>query len=856
MSSRKLAAVEAAVSGLAPASRLILLGGRLPTLQAARDRRGKDRAGSGIGRLGSFEGVIMSRKAAERRNGEGFVEAHLWVCTRGRPYKPRFAAERAVVLVSGGGAGYGGADTPVAAAANGIVARRAASSAAAASASSSTHPLAALIDAVPRADALFRDTGCEALFVVDYSPLARDLPSELASTFPGKVAKPVGRVMQKLNPRNAVFAASGADAAVLFKAMRLTGDDGAAAVVVAKPGDIPRAGVPREPVTEKTAMIAGEDEGELAEALPNREYVHPWESDAGAQPEMTQSARSSLLDDAVALVYGSAAAADGDNDVSWMGDDAPVFYSRVTFEHDRVSKQIEQKVTALRAEDVRALAEEAMRAKEAKRAAGTRDDEKEEEKKEEEEVEKEVEKEEEEEEPARSRSIPAGSTDISSNAEVRDAAADGPGPIIYVARRPFHPTRLAAALRVHLGAASTELDPLEGLPGDGGGGEVAAATAAASRAAAAAAAVAARAERAFGGSSDPAVAAAAAALASSAAAAAAAAAAATAAARLLSSAETSKPAATSPSSGPFRGVTRSAGVVWLASRPAQSGVWTTDEETGRAAVSCHGDWTNWTPDRGGGDVVGGFRIDRDELARWVGDARQELVFEGDATMDPERLRAALDACLLTESEMGGSDTNSGGADMDDIFCFSPWPERDAHLASLGVHAGGRGSRAISMAAAKKGMWSGLWKTCEPCVTEGEHANAQTRSGESERRRWTRVGGESGSEKTVKKVTGAAALGFGGPDGVRVPEAFVAPPRGVDVRQFPDGKGHFWPKMPCLECGSPWWLGDDWDATCANCGGDAESYDNDQRPHREYRRRFERFRRLVDDLVANRGSVGG
>ena len=201
--------------------------------------------------------------------------------------------------------------------------------------------------------------------------------------------------------------------------------------------------------------------------------------------------------------------------MSWMGDDAPVFYSRVTFEHDRVSKQIEQKVTALRAEDVRALAEEATRAKEAKRAAGTRDDEKEEEKKEEEE-EKEVEKEEEEEEeePARSRSIPAGSTDISSNATVRDAADDGPGPIIYVARRPFHPTRLAAALRVHLGAASTELDPLEGLPGDGGGGEVAAATAAASRAAAAAAAVAARAERAFGGSSDPAVAAAAAALAS------------------------------------------------------------------------------------------------------------------------------------------------------------------------------------------------------------------------------------------------------------------------------------------------------------------------------------------------------
>ena len=175
----------------------------------------------------------------------------------------------------------------------------------------------------------------------------------------------------------------------------------------------------------------------------------------------------------------------------------------------------------------------------------------------------------------------------------------------------------------------------------------------------------------------------------------------------------------------------------------------------------------------------------------------------------------------------------------DIFCFSPWPERDAHLASLGVHAGGRGSRAIAMAAAKKGAWSGLWD-----VIEGV-ANMRVSGG-----------GGGGGEPVAKKITGAASLGFGGAAGVRVPEAFVAPPRGVEVRQFPDGKGHFWPKMPCLECGSPWWLGDDWDATCANCGGDAESYDNNQRPHKEYRRRFERFRRLVDELVANRGCVGG
>jgi hypothetical protein len=214
-------------------------------------------------------------------------------------------------------------------------------------------------------------------------------------------------------------------------------------------------------------------------------------------------------------------------------------------------------------------------------------------------------------------------------------------------------------------------------------------------------------------------------------------------------------------------------------------------------------------------------------------------------MDHARLRAALDTCLLTEREMDAEwsrlKSEEGEAkDDDSVFCFSPWPDRTAHLASLGVHVGGRGSRAIAMAAAKKGMWGGFWETNEEGAADGVTrgmANVEVDAG--------RV------IKTVQK-TGAAALGFGGKVGVRDPEAFVAPPKGVDVRQFPNGKGHFWPKMPCLECGSPWWLGDDWDASCANCGGDAESYDNNQTPHKEYRRRFERFRRLIDDLLANRG----
>ena len=412
-------------------------GGRLPTLEGARPK-GKGPRGFGYRAPRVVRRRHESQGCGAARNGEGFVEAHLWVCTRGRPYKPRFAAERAVVLVSGGGAGDGGADTPVAAAGNGIAARRAASSAGAASASSSTHPLAALIDAVPRADALFRDTRCEALFVVDYSPLARDLPSELASTFPGKVAKPVGRVMQKLNPRNAVFAASGADAAVLFKAMKLTGDDGAACVVVAKPGDIPRVGIPREPSRRRRRSSRA--------STPKRRWRRRCPT-ANTSIRCRRAVTHRAVTHRAVTRRSTPPSRSGTNRrLRWTGttmsldvDDAPVFYARVTFEHDRQSKQIEQKVTALRAEDVRALAKE---------AKGDKDEEEKEEEEEEEEEQKEEEK-----EPARSRSIPAGpadvSLDVSSGRDTADDAAaadadDRPGPIIYSARRPFHPARLAA----------------------------------------------------------------------------------------------------------------------------------------------------------------------------------------------------------------------------------------------------------------------------------------------------------------------------------------------------------------------------------------------------------------------------
>lgn len=42
---------------------------------------------------------------------------------------------------------------------------------------------------------------------------------------------------------------------------------------------------------------------------------------------------------------------------------------------------------------------------------------------------------------------------------------------------------------------------------------------------------------------------------------------------------------------------------------------------------------------------------------------------------------------------------------------------------------------------------------------------------------------------------------------------------------------YWPRMPCLRCGCPWWIGEDWDAKCGRCGWDCETdgYDDDSQP---------------------------
>jgi len=59
----------------------------------------------------------------------------------------------------------------------------------------------------------------------------------------------------------------------------------------------------------------------------------------------------------------------------------------------------------------------------------------------------------------------------------------------------------------------------------------------------------------------------------------------------------------------------------------------------------------------------------------------------------------------------------------------------------------------------------------------------------------------------------------------------------------DGKiVHFFPKMPCLRCGCPWWSSDGWDGHCIRCGWDCEKggYDDDSKPLPQHKDQWSKF----------------
>ena len=191
----------------------------------------------------------MARKASERWHvTDGVFEnepqlPQLFVLSR-RPYKPRFRAAGAVVIVHGTASAP--ALTPVSASdssssGSSDSGSTRSSSAAGRTASgsgngSAPHPCALFL---PVAAALFAHTACEALFVADYSPLVREMPSELTTAGPGKVAKPVARLLAKLSPsQGSILAASGpAGCAVVLKLLP-TLCDGVSAMVLEDAADV------------------------------------------------------------------------------------------------------------------------------------------------------------------------------------------------------------------------------------------------------------------------------------------------------------------------------------------------------------------------------------------------------------------------------------------------------------------------------------------------------------------------------------------------------------------------------------------------------------------------------------------
>jgi hypothetical protein len=105
------------------------------------------------------------------------------------------------------------------------------------------------------------------------------------------------------------------------------------------------------------------------------------------------------------------------------------------------------------------------------------------------------------------------------------------------------------------------------------------------------------------------------------------------------------------------------------------------------------------------------------------------------------------------------------------------------------------------------------------------------------------GDSSASHKQASDVPAASQAG----------KSAFDPPSNVNkagaIRTFGrKGEGSFWPRMPCLRCGCPWWIGEDWDACCARCGWTCESdgYDDDSQPLKtgDWRQRHERFTECI------------
>lgn len=126
-----------------------------------------------------------------------------------------------------------------------------------------------------------------------------------------------------------------------------------------------------------------------------------------------------------------------------------------------------------------------------------------------------------------------------------------------------------------------------------------------------------------------------------------------------------------------------------------------------------------------------------------------------------------------------------------------------HLKGLGIHLMGPGTSAES---------SLDTQTQRKTTSTREEAAASSSKVRSKSCR----SGDSGGASTSRR--GASAED----DSTKGQESVLAVPTGKYAkagmrRAMPKGTAVFYPRMPCLRCGCPWWLGEDWDSRCARYG---------------------------------------
>ena len=294
----------------------------------------------------------------------------------------------------------------------------------------------------------------------------------------------------------------------------------------------------------------------------------------------------------------------------------------------------------------------------------------------------------------------------------------------------------------------------------------------------------------------------------------------------------------SSSSSVFKGVYRATGACWIASRPRLPATFefedvyedNDDEEEDadddgidydkryhdhhrRVVRVCCADGKNWDASPRGACEIPADATNAD-VVFCGGDRRQHLVFEG-FDIDAMKIKECLDACLLTHEE-DADETNHGSEWRD--YCGWAFPTPGRVLEDAGVEVVDRGVK-----------HKVFFPSDDRTTTTTTMAEASL------------------SKDDVDDI-----VQLGGDVGVKIPEAFEIPSTTsatTHSKTFPNGQiGQYFPDMPCLACGSPWWLGEDWNSKCANCGADDRCYGADQRPAKAYRRKYAEFTRALARLA--------